>query len=38
MISRYAAAGNAFMVRVRIFPPTPSCRMKRAETASSGAS
>jgi hypothetical protein len=38
MISRYAASGKAFSVRVRTFPPIPSDSPKRAMTASSGAS
>ena len=38
MISRYAASGKAFMVRVRIFPMAPSCRMNRAATRAFGSS
>ena len=38
MISRYAASGNAFRVRVRTAPICASSSVKRAATASSGAS
>ena len=37
-ISRYAASGNAFSVFVRTLPSDPSSNVKRAATASSGAS
>ena len=38
VISRQAASGNAFMVRVRIFPAAPSCRMNRDATRAFGSS